>query len=386
MLGHAQSRGGHVMAPVKVVAVAVVLVAGLAGCAAKGAPRAGAGIEYRNSSAGSSSRVGTVTSGERVEWTGATGDLSKVSSSPAVQEAAAMRPETRGRPGGARRLPADDPAKRAVRVQRGDSLYEISRRYSANLRALIETNNLRPPYGLEPGQVVYLPPPNIHVVERGETVYSVSRRYNVDTRSLAIMNGLERPWTVWPGDELRLPALARDEGWQPRRVAAAPVAPARPAASSSGGAPVTIRPGGTSREERMVAQNPVGPANFIWPVTGQVLKGFGDGADGLKNDGVNIAAATGTEVVATADGEVVYAGDELTGFGNLVLVSHSGGWVSAYAHADSLLVSEGQAVKQGQAIARAGSTGLATESQVHFELRQGQKVVDPGQYLPKLTG
>ena len=316
------------------------------------------------------------------------------SSSPAVQDAAAMAPETEQRPGGALLQPKDDPRARGIEVLRGDSLYDISRRYSVNMRALIETNDLQAPYALNPGQVVYLPPPNIHAVEPGETLYSVSRRYNVDTRSLALINGMSKPWTVWPGDELLLPPLARDQG---RRIETAKIsAPAvrQPVVASSAKAPVngpiSLTPGApvvvADAGRPKVAANPSGPANFIWPVSGAVLKGFGTSADGLRNDGVNIAAETGADVHATAAGEVVYAGDELAGFGNLILVRHPGGWVSAYAHADRLLVKEGDKVSQGQAIAAAGATGSASRPQVHFELRKGKDPVDPTQMLPALKG
>ena len=129
-----------------------------------------------------------------------------------------------------------------------------------------------------------------------------------------------------------------------------------------------------------------GTQDFIWPVSGEVLKGFGSGADGMRNDGVNISAPKGTPVKAAAGGEVVYAGSELAGFGNLVLIRHPGGWVTAYAHSDTLLVKEGDLVKQGQAIASAGATGNAPSTQVHFELRKGKEPVDPAQHLPALKG
>ena len=129
-----------------------------------------------------------------------------------------------------------------------------------------------------------------------------------------------------------------------------------------------------------------GARDFVWPISGDVLKGFGPGADGIRNDGVNIAAAHGADVKAAAGGEVVYAGSELAGFGNLVLIRHPGGWVTAYAHADALKVKEGDLVKQGQTIASAGKTGNASQTQVHFELRKGKEPVDPALHLPALRG
>jgi murein DD-endopeptidase MepM/ murein hydrolase activator NlpD len=287
------------------------------------------------------------------------------SSSPAVVEAAALKPETGPRPGGPLLQPPDDPAQRRIVVQRGDRLGGIAHRYSVNLSVLAAANHLAPPYPLEPGKVIYLPAPNIHVVERGETFYSISRRFNVDTRSLALMNALPRPWIVYPGDEILLPPGADEIGQiaSPAPVAAATPAKAAPARSSRPAAP---------------SANPA----FIWPVSGPVLRPYGDDAAGGHNDGVDIGADAGVDVHAAAAGQVVYAGDELSGFGNLVLIRHADGWVSAYANAESLLVKEGDKVAQGQAIAHAGATGAVSAPQVHFELRLGKSPVDPTLYLP----
>src|SRR5690606_16937376 len=121
-------------------------------------------------------------------------------------------------------------------------------------------------------------------------------------------------------------------------------------------------------------QQASGSRDFVWPVSGALLKGYG-AAGGGRNDGVNIAAPKGTPIQAAAGGEVVYAGSELVGFGNLVLIRHPGGWVTAYAHADTMAVKEGDLVKQGQTIGTVGATGNATSPQVHFELRKGKEPV-----------
>ncbi|HEX5007809.1 MAG TPA: M23 family metallopeptidase, partial [Hyphomonadaceae bacterium] len=287
------------------------------------------------------------------------------------------------------------------------------RRYSVNMRALIETNRLEPPYALDPGRTIYLPPPNVHVVERGETLYSVSRRYNVDTRSLALLNNMSRPWTIYPGDELQLPPLARDQSRRstpvsetvstPRSAAvtlpAVVAPPSSPSIKPPSPRPTTSQPAKTTapapKEKpastpkpapKPAAEAPVGPRDFIWPVSGELLKDYGAGDDGLRNDGVNIGVPKGTKVKAAADGEVVYAGSELVGFGNLILIRHAGGWVSAYAHAESVLVKEGDMVRQGEAIAEAGATGNASVPQVHFELRKGREPVNPNDHLPPLRG
>lgn len=334
----------------------------------------------------------------------------------ATDEARAMAAQPGGRPGGARRVAADDVAARTITVMAGDTLYDISRRHNVNMRALIETNRIAPPYALNVGGKILLPPPNVHIVQRGETLYAVSRRYNVDVRSMALLNGLTRPWTVYPGDELLLPPLARDQARAPvsqsQQVVVAAVAPppvARPAATKPAvaddkpiqlaptakpaaavvpppvvrPAPVASPPPAPKPAPKPAQQQAVGSRDFIWPVSGNVLKGYGAAGSG-RNDGVNIAAPKGTPIKAAAGGEVVYAGSELAGFGNLILIRHPGGWVTAYAHADTMSVREGDLVKQGQAIGTVGSTGNAGTPQVHFELRKGKEPVDPAGHLPPL--
>ncbi len=120
---------------------------------------------------------------------------------------------------------------------------------------------------------------------------------------------------------------------------------------------------------------------FLWPLKGRVLSAFGAKARGLRNDGINIAAPRGTPVRAAENGVVAYAGNELRGFGNLLLIKHAGGWVSAYAHNQTLLVKRGDKVRKRQVIAKVGSSGNVSGPQLHFELRRGRRAVDPRKHL-----
>jgi murein DD-endopeptidase MepM/ murein hydrolase activator NlpD len=118
-------------------------------------------------------------------------------------------------------------------------------------------------------------------------------------------------------------------------------------------------------------------------VKGRVISEFGTKPDGGHNDGIDVAVPQGTSVKAAENGVVAYAGNELKGYGNLVLIRHDNGWVSAYAHADQVLVKRDDVVRRGQVIAKAGKTGTVDQPQLHFELRQGAKPVDPLPHMEK---
>ena len=131
-------------------------------------------------------------------------------------------------------------------------------------------------------------------------------------------------------------------------------------------------------------EKPTGTANstsFRWPVRGRIIQGFGPKASGGQNDGINVSVPEGTPIKAAEEGVVAYAGSELKGYGNLVLVRHSNGFVTAYAHASELNVKKGEAIKRGQVIGKAGATGNVSSPQLHFEVRKGATPVDPTQYL-----
>jgi murein DD-endopeptidase MepM/ murein hydrolase activator NlpD len=176
------------------------------------------------------------------------------------------------------------------------------------------------------------------------------------------------------------PPAAEEEAPPPANGKVSPPEPesgAAPAASQAAPSPAVA-----SLVENHRA--PTGPL-FTWPVSGKIVSTFGPAAGGTHNDGINISAPEGATVSAAESGVVAYAGNELRGFGNLLLVKHDGGWVTAYAHNQVLLVKKGDKVRRGQAIARVGSTGGVTGAQLHFELRSGTKAVDPLDHLPQLT-
>ena len=265
----------------------------------------------------------------------------------------------------------------AITVQRGDTLYSISRRYGVPLKDLINANNLHAPYTLHVGQVLSLPAKQYHTVQRGDTLYSISRQYNVDITSLSRVNNLQTPYSLNVGDRLVLPASVGN-------VPAASYSTAQSSASSASSA--AVKTAYTPAKSAPVTDSYVAPkarkTKFDWPVKGTIISGYGNLGSGRKNDGINIKAALGTNVKAAASGTIAYAGNELKGFGNLILIKHSDGWITAYAHNDRLFVKKGQKVSRGEKIATVGSTGSVTTPQLHFEVRSGKKAVNPRPYLP----
>ena len=235
-----------------------------------------------------------------------------------------------------------------------------------------------------------------HRVRTGETVYSIARARGVDAYALITANKLTPPFDLTEGQRLINPGKTR----QGRRSQAPSIAAASGAAEADAGHPVprpqAAQAGAPERAGEQpaavasqshpaspVPEPPQGAGGFIWPVEGRILSDFGPKSGGRYNDGINIAAAAGTPVRAAEKGVVVYAGNELRGFGNVLLIKHAGGWMTAYAHNQALLVSRGDWVRRGQMIARAGSTGGVGEPQLHFEVRRGRRAVDPLEMLPR---
>lgn len=281
-------------------------------------------------------------------------------------------------------------------------------------------------------------------VQKGETLSSLSRRYGVSVEAIQAANNLPDS-RLDVGQELVIPgATAAKIAAKPAQPAPAPSLAAKPAPSVAGSQPSAVAdgtavrvvktttilpPGGTSLAEeeektesgvtpaaktagtsaakssdstrgvaaspeitgegktrlasieQLPAPDPMSGNTFRWPVKGRVISQFGPSADGGHNDGIDLAVPQGTSVQAAENGVVAYAGNELKGYGNLVLVRHANNWVSAYAHNEEILVKRGDKVNRGQVIAKAGATGAVSRPLVHFELRKGSRPVDPTKYM-----
>jgi murein DD-endopeptidase MepM/ murein hydrolase activator NlpD len=256
------------------------------------------------------------------------------------------------------------------------------------LRSIIDANHLDPPFQVAAGTKIDLPQERFHVVKQGDTLYGIARLYGVEVSQLASLNRLEPPYALRAGETLFLPATVEQPD---RTVAAEPDSSETPEAPSlkpdnTPGAPLE-KPSQPSMPPSPEPTKPI-PSRvgkgFDWPVQGRIIERYGTGPSGTHNDGINIAARAGEAVRAADAGTVAYAGNELRGYGNLVLIKHPGGYMTAYAHNAQLLVRRGDVVKRGQEIAKAGSTGTVDTPQVHFEIRKGSRAIDPVGLLPSI--
>ena len=265
-------------------------------------------------------------------------------------------------------------------VSRGDTLYSLSKHYNVQMRDLIDANRLVPPYTLRIGQVLRVPSSNYHVVARGDTLYSISKRYGVDVNTLAANNGIYPPYTLIIGQRIAINGRGYTNSYAQTQK------PTTSSYSSSYQKQTTAQASSVATTTQKTAYNstPVSKyrkAKFAWPVRGEVVSKYGAIGKGRANDGINIKATQGTTVKAADAGTVAYAGNELKGFGNLILIKHSDGWITAYAHNDKLFVKKGQRVVKGEKIAAVGTTGGVNTPQLHFEIRAGKNPVNPLAYL-----
>ena len=282
-----------------------------------------------------------------------------------------------------------------ITVAPGDTLYSLAQMYGTTVDALARENNLSVPYALSVGQKLKVPvekesgavqtvavPADANtttrvelseiIVAAGDTLYSLSRRYSVPVNDLAVMNNLSAPFALSVGQKLKVPDLssAPVRSVATTKVDSATVPVAKPKEKIS-----------SDPTQKLPTIGARSSSKFSWPVRGRVLSAYGAKGDGLFNDGINIAAARGTTVGAAENGVVAYAGNEVKGMGNLIIIQHSGGWMTVYAHLDSMTVRRGNKVSVGQKIGTVGETGKVDEPQLHFEIRKGTKAYNPSTYL-----
>ncbi len=315
----------------------------------------------------------------------------------------------------------------AVTVAPGETVDSIARRHGVPPAIIMEANNLSSPNALQAGQRLVIPrynssapapasapppvraaaltpaaapapPPKpapvataspsphsagpvnsgVHVVAAGETLTKIAHQYGKSVAEIAKANNILPYAKVSVGDRIVIPG-ARISSAAPEAEPAANkvVASAAPAQSASMVTPAADAPG-TDTSAKATAEATPG---FRWPVRGRIIAGFGPKPNGQQNDGIDVAVPENTPIKAAEDGVVAYAGNELKGYGNLILVRHPNGYVTAYAHAKELLVKRGDQIKRGEVIAKSGQSGNVDAPQLHFEVRKGSAPVDPMQFL-----
>jgi murein DD-endopeptidase MepM/ murein hydrolase activator NlpD len=293
-----------------------------------------------------------------------------------------------------------------------DTIDILARRYNVSTAAILQANGYRGPRALSPGQQLIIPrrtiaaavaaPPaasaasSVHVVNPGEGLLSIAHRNHVSLTELARLNGLDPHAKLKVGTRLTVPgarSAAVVAPLAPSVAVAQPVQalapPATKMAALSSAPPQSARLAqATTKLDELSVEAPGKAADatgalptFRWPVRGKVITSYGAKTNGKANDGINLAVPEGTPVKAAEDGVVAYSGNELKGYGNLVLVRHANGYVTAYAHASELLVKRGDTIKRGQVIAKSGQSGEVGSPQLHFEIRKGSNPVDPLQFL-----
>ncbi|MDF7774113.1 peptidoglycan DD-metalloendopeptidase family protein [Sphingomonas sp. AOB5] len=302
-----------------------------------------------------------------------------VESLPAPPPAWQMRPVT---------ADARDVVASTYTVRSGDSLRLIAVKTGAGSEAIARANNLAPPYTIQPGQRLTIPAGRYHTVRDGETGIAIAQAYGVSWSRIVTVNDLQEPYILRTGMRILIPATGPETleerasrfriniddivtGGQP--ALADKAKPARPTASSARVLPSTTP---VTAPERLTTA-------FQWPVNGgSIVKRFGPGQSGERNDGIKIAVPLDTPIVAAADGVVAYVGSDIPALGGLVILRHGDAWTTVYGHAGQLLVQRGQSVKKGQMIALSGNSGHADRPELHFEIRQGRTPVDPVPRLP----
>jgi murein DD-endopeptidase MepM/ murein hydrolase activator NlpD len=325
----------------------------------------------------------------------------------------------------------------AVTVVQGETVETIAHRHGVPVGAVLEANNLASSTAIQPGQRLVIPryipsltapaaipttthgaepsapklasvstipaagpaytgsigsqhaavPVNsgVHVVAAGDTLTKIAHQYGKSVAEIVRANNIQPTGKLNIGDRIVIPGTRVSNAKPEVEQAAAPIKSATNKVAVASAAPTQSASMVTPTEAPVNEAAPKAAAEatpgFRWPVRGRIIAGFGPKPNGQQNDGIDVAVPENTPIKAAEDGEVAYAGSELKGYGNLVLVKHPNGYVTAYAHAKELLVKRGDKIKRGDVIAKSGQSGNVDAPQLHFEVRKGSTPVDPMQFL-----
>lgn len=267
-------------------------------------------------------------------------------------------------------LLAEDDPKIATEyvVKAGETLGGIANRVEVPRVLIIEANGLKSPFTVRAGQKLVIPRRRTHTVGEDETGLGIALDHGVTWSAIAAANGLDPKKPVKKGQQLVIPTIAKAPP-----VAAAPAPAASPRAAPDPG-PAPGAPKSSTQP----------PASFGWPVKGEIRRPFAArGGDKAFHDGIDIPATKGTAARAAAAGTVIYAAQGPKEYGLTVIVHHGSRWTTTYSFLDRITVKDGDKVKAGERIGLVGTTGLATEPQLHFEVRRNRVALDPVKYLQK---
>ncbi len=273
-------------------------------------------------------------------------------------------------------------------VEPGDTLRAIADRTGSGSEAIARANGIDPPFTIRVGQRLTIPGGRYHLVRPGETGIAIARAYGVPWGRIVADNDLIEPFVLRAGQRILVPhggPMTAAERAAAFHLDIEDIVTGGEPALASNAQPVrpTNSPSRILPPDAVVGEPLRRTGGFAWPVNGSVVKNFGPGSSGERNDGIKIAVPPQTPVLASADGVVAYTGDGVAGMGSLVMLRHGDGWTTIYAHNRQILVERGQAVKRGQTIALSGDSGFADRPELHFEIRKGRTAIDPLTQLPR---
>ena len=255
-----------------------------------------------------------------------------------------------------------------INIYSGDSLYSISKREGVSIRSIIEANNLKPPFILYEGDKLIIPISKIYIVKSGNTLWDIAKCYKVSINDIRKLNNLKTKDILYKGKKLFIPNYNNNINLKCNNIS-------KKIIKLDNREKIIIN---KDNKNNNASNNSI----YLWPVKGKIISKYGLLAKGLRNDGINISANKGDPIFAVQAGKIVYAGNEIQAFGNLILIKHSNNRTTAYAHLEKIKVKKGQSVKKGDVIASLGNSGKVSIPQLHFEIRDLNGPLNPLKFLP----
>ena len=278
-----------------------------------------------------------------------------------------------------------------ITVDTGDTLLKIAIDHNMTLREIATLNNIKPPYNVYVGQKIRVPENSTkttrkndyYIVKRGDNLYSIAKENNTTVRKLIDDNNLKRPYNIFPNQKLYVgeKSIVKKTNTVVKKQNTEKVLEQNSTKTVAKSEEIEKVKVVEQKNTTAKVENKQQTAIFAWPVKGEVIKNFGKQKDGKFYDAINIKADQGTAIASVADGEVAYAGNELKGYGNIIIIKHDNGWLSIYGYCDKINVKVKDKVSKGQTIATVGKTGNVNEPQLYFTMRKGRVAMDPLKYL-----